>query len=380
MKKLSYDPSLDLLIHVGDIIAKGPDSVRVVEYLRTNKAKGVRGNHDEKVIEWRSWMRWAGKGYQSTSSSRRDSAERKGWRAFIDDLDAQFPSNSQEEELSQEQQEQLEASLAAKAKSFPKGWTWRSEHWRIARSLAKEDYQYLVDLPLTLHLPSIHSIVVHAGLLARDPTKKASAEDQPYASVIAATSVSSPTDSELTRTQSEVALLQTIPQNRDPYTLLNIRSVLKDGEVTKKANKGTPWSDIWHEEMSRCTGIGSDLVEDEEEDEQGSTGLDEDIEHTEENEKRAVKRKKGSKTLPKMDCSPVTVIYGHAGKLDFLSLLSLSLIWIPHTAGRGLDIKKYSKGLDSGCVVSWVMMSLPVTLPTHVDSTASNSPLSCSGT
>lgn len=32
-------------------------------------------------------------------------------------------------------------------------------------------------------------------------------------------------------------------------------------------------------------------------------------------------------------CSPVTVIYGHA-------------------AGRGLDIKPFSKGIDTGCVVS----------------------------
>lgn len=320
MKKLSYDPSLDLLIHVGDITAKGPDSRGVVEYLRINKAKGVRGNHDEKVIEWRSWMRRAGKGYQSSKSSRRDSTDgHKGWRAFIDDLDAQFPSNAQDEELSNEQQEQLEASLAARAKSFPKGWTWRSEHWRIARGLAKEDYQYLVDLPLTLHLPSLHSIVVHAGLLARDPTKKATAEDQPYASAIAAGLSPETGDNALTRAQSEIALLQTIPQNRDPYTLLNIRSVLKDGEVTKKANKGTPWSEIWQEEMSRCTGAGSDLVEDEEE--EGSTNDDEGIERTEENEKRALKRKKGSKTLPKMDCSPVTVIYGHAGKLLPLRIL-----------------------------------------------------------
>lgn len=172
---------------------------------------------------------------------------------------------------------------------------------------------------MTLHLPSLHSIVVHAGLLARDPTKKATAEDQPYASAIAAGLSPETGDNALTRAQSEIALLQTIPQNRDPYTLLNIRSVLKDGEVTKKANKGTPWSEIWQEEMSRCTGAGSDLVEDEEE--EGSTNDDEGIERTEENEKRALKRKKGSKTLPKMDCSPVTVIYGHAGKLLPLRIL-----------------------------------------------------------
>jgi hypothetical protein len=128
----------------------------------------------------------------------------------------------------------------------------------------------------------------------------------------------------LTRSQSEVALLQTIPQNRDPYTLLNIRSVLKDGKVTKKANKGTPWSEIWHEEMSRCTGAGSDV-----EDEEGGSEDEEGIERAEENEKRALNRKKETKTLPKMDCSPVTVIYGHAGKL--LPPLCSSLVDQCHT-------------------------------------------------
>jgi hypothetical protein len=311
MKKLSFDPSHDKLIHVGDVIAKGPEPHAVLDYLRKNQAKGVRGNHDEKVIEWRTWMRWAGKGYQSSDAQRRGDGSKKhtGWRAFIDDLEAQFAPNAGDEELSESQQQKLQETLAAKSKSFPKHWSWRSEHWRIARDLSKENYQYLVDLPLTLHIPSIHSIVVHAGLLARDPTKKATAEDRPFD--ISAGSNTTDQDYSVARTHSEIALLQAIPQNRDPYTLLNIRSVLKDGEVTKKANKGTPWSDMWNEEMSRCTRSESTLEE--EGDEQGSTNDDEDIEAVEGNERRIVERKKGSKALPKMDCSPVTVIYGHAG-------------------------------------------------------------------
>jgi hypothetical protein len=63
--------------------------------------------------------------------------------------------------------------------------------------------------------------------------------------------------------------------------------------------------------MSRCTR--SELILEEEGEEQGSTNDDEGIEAVEGNERRLVERKKGSKTLPKMDCSPVTVIYGHAG-------------------------------------------------------------------
>lgn len=330
MKKLSFDPKHDKIIHVGDVIAKGPEPHSVLDYLRKNKVQGVRGNHDEKVIEWRSWMRWAGKGYQADSSTRSndDDDNEEGWRRFIDELDRQFPPNAENDELSDSQRKQLEEELASKSKSFPKDWSWRSEHWKIARALSRENYQYLVDLPLTLHLPSVHSLVVHAGLLARDPSKKATAKDRPYT----LTTTSGAADAEFsasTRTQDEVALLRTIPQNRDPYTLLNIRSVLKDGETTKKANKGTPWSDIWQEEMSRCTGPGSGLVDDS----QGSVMEDEEIDRVEDEERRrrGLKARKKDKKLPKMDCSPVTVIYGHA-------------------AGRGLDIKQYSKGVDSGCV------------------------------
>lgn len=349
MKKLSFDPSYDKLIHVGDVIAKGPEPHAVLDYLRTNRAKGVRGNHDEKVIEWRSWMRWAGKGYQSSDTpGRRDGSKKTGWKAFIDDLDVQFPPNVDNEELSESQQKKLEETLAARSKSFPKGWSWRSEHWRIARQLSKENYQYLLDLPLTLHIPSIHSIVVHAGLLARDPTKKASAQDRPLANITSSNTTDQ--DYEIARTQSEVALLQAIPQNRDPYTLLNIRSILKDGEITKKANKGTPWSDMWNDEMSRC--IGPDSLQEEEE-KQGSTSDDEEIEGVEENEKRLVGRKKGSKPLSKMDCSPVTVIYGHAGKHPGTAPRCCADQAFAPIAGRGLDIKPYSKGLDSGCVVSF---------------------------
>ena len=311
MKKLSFDPSHDKLIHVGDVIAKGPDPHAVLDYLRVNQAKGVRGNHDEKVIEWRSWMLWAGKGYQSADAQRRGDTSKKhtGWRAFLDDLDAQFPPNAEDEGLSDLQHEELEKNLAARSKSFPKDWSWRSEHWRIARDMSKENYQYLLDLPLTLHIPSIHSIVVHAGLLARDPTTKATTADRPL--VDTPSSDGTGEEYSTARTQAEIALLRSIPQNRDPYTLLNIRSILKNGEITKKANKGTPWSDMWNEEMSRCTGPDSKLQHDGEE--EGSTNDDEEIEELEENERRLVKRKKG-KHLPDMDCSPVTVIYGHAGK------------------------------------------------------------------
>jgi hypothetical protein len=64
--------------------------------------------------------------------------------------------------------------------------------------------------------------------------------------------------------------------------------------VMYRDKEGSPWSKLYKKDMSMCAGFESEL--------------------------------KG--TLP---CMPATVIYGHA-------------------ASRGLDIKRWSIGLDTGCV------------------------------
>ncbi|GAA5894734.1 hypothetical protein JCM8208_006055 [Rhodotorula glutinis] len=58
LKRLSFSPSSDTLLHVGDVVAKSAlnDSLTTVSLLRKLGAKGVRGNHDQRVIEWRKWM------------------------------------------------------------------------------------------------------------------------------------------------------------------------------------------------------------------------------------------------------------------------------------------------------------------------------------
>ncbi|GAA5839756.1 hypothetical protein JCM9279_005158 [Rhodotorula babjevae] len=58
LKRLSFSPSSDTLLHVGDIVGKSAlnDSLTTVSLLRKLGAKGVRGNHDQRVLEWRKWM------------------------------------------------------------------------------------------------------------------------------------------------------------------------------------------------------------------------------------------------------------------------------------------------------------------------------------
>jgi hypothetical protein len=50
LAKLSFDPSADVLISVGDAVNKGPDSLGVVRLLAASGAFLVRGNHDEAAL------------------------------------------------------------------------------------------------------------------------------------------------------------------------------------------------------------------------------------------------------------------------------------------------------------------------------------------
>jgi hypothetical protein len=45
--------------------------------------------------------------------------------------------------------------------------------------MSNEHYNYLLSLPLVLHLASLHTHVVHAGLLPLDPTRSAKSGKQP---------------------------------------------------------------------------------------------------------------------------------------------------------------------------------------------------------
>ena len=44
----------DRLVFVGDLVARGPDSLGVLDIVRRTGAIVVRGNHEQKLIEWRN--------------------------------------------------------------------------------------------------------------------------------------------------------------------------------------------------------------------------------------------------------------------------------------------------------------------------------------
>lgn len=100
----------DLLISVGDLVAKGPDSRGVIRLMRRIGARAVRGNHDEHCLRW--------------------------WNAKVT------------------------------GRELPR---LKPAHQQVVDTLDDEDWRWLAALPLWIELEGHEAVVVHAGLLPNVP-------------------------------------------------------------------------------------------------------------------------------------------------------------------------------------------------------------------
>lgn len=159
LSKLKYNTSTDHLIHVGDILAKGTlkGSLAVLDDFTRANVSGVRGNHDQKVIEWRAWFDWVKSSLNGVEwLTKVEKLSKKEWKS-AGRIKHEFP--------------------------VPDGWKWRSDHWEIARQMSYEHYQYLLRLPLVIHIPALHMHVVHAGLVPVDLKQSHDARHQPLSHI-----------------------------------------------------------------------------------------------------------------------------------------------------------------------------------------------------
>ncbi|KAF9435908.1 hypothetical protein BGZ76_005275 [Entomortierella beljakovae] len=222
LKQIKFNQDKDMIIFAGDIVAKGPQSLEVIDKARSINAKCVRGNHDDKVIRWKGYL-------DSLSPVQRDMLDVGNNNSIP--TDNSVPSDP---EL-----------------SVPSDLIRGSDHYHIARNLNNDQYQYLLSCPLILSLSvdlqnrNIPIRVVHAGI---DPTLNI--------------------------------------KSQKPWVLENVRNIRKDGVPSRKRGNGHGWANMFND-------IQSDLDDNEQ---------------------------------------PVyTLVYGH-------------------DAGRSLNVKPWSIGLDSGCV------------------------------
>ena len=215
-----------MLIHVGDIVAKGSHSgsMAVLDYMSTNNITGVRGNHDEMVIAWRGWIDRVLS--HPKGKTWREKLERKG--------------RKEAKKILKELNRAGGGLGTSDWRRVPDEWEFLGDHYKIARAMSEAEASYLRSLPLILHIPQLHAFVVHAGLLPLDPNRSATSLRQPLARV-PVVDVSPGNDGEEAekekigkmRKKQEGNVLVDIPQNVDPWVLLNMRSVLNDNSISR---------------------------------------------------------------------------------------------------------------------------------------------------
>lgn len=310
-----------------------------LDYMTTHNITGVRGNHDQQVIEWRGWINWIcssrdgcdwlkrtehrWKVKQRQNSSQFRSRSHKAIEADLDD-------DEELDEFLQEQKAKAPSRDRRWWKLIPADWKFLGGQYRIAREMSKEQYDYLLQLPVALYIPHAHTFVAHAGILPSDPRYPYyDAERQPLARIPDVFHMGEDCHDALRctmylRRAQEMSILTNVPQNTDPWTLLNVRGIkngkvyrsvtpcisrLAEAHINRRDYKGVYWAKLWNKQMERCIGFAEGLAH--------AFG-DEDAE----------KKKPKNVALP---CYPATVVYGHS-------------------ASRGLSPKRWSIGLDSGCV------------------------------
>lgn len=138
--QLDHRPD-DTWIFAGDLVAKGPHSKEAVAFARQHKMLGVLGNHDAR------WLKY--------------------WQT-------------------------LNPKVLA------------SHHRSHAHRLAPEDWDYIGTLPLSIRIPSLNLLIVHAGVVPQKSLLEQKRED-----------------------------------------ILNIRSVRADGSISFRAIDGEPWAAQW---------------------------------------------------------------------------------------------------------------------------------------
>lgn len=132
LDRLAYVRGSDTLVFVGDLVARGPDSLGVLDIARETGAIVVRGNHEDRLLLWR----------RSLTDAERSDAER----------------------TDTERTERRHGQLA--------GLELGRLHAEIAHALRPEDWALLEQTRVTHLLTSQKLLVVHAGLVPGLPLEQ----------------------------------------------------------------------------------------------------------------------------------------------------------------------------------------------------------------
>jgi DNA segregation ATPase FtsK/SpoIIIE-like protein len=116
LNKVHYDPEVDRLVVAGDLTTKGPldGSLAILADFARLNVTAVRGNHDQKVVQWRGWI-------ENVLSKKKGPA----W------LEKQERKEQEDED---DEDEDLQI-FKKKWKRIPEDWNFYDKHYKVARSV-----------------------------------------------------------------------------------------------------------------------------------------------------------------------------------------------------------------------------------------------------
>lgn len=132
LHKANYDPAGgDVLVHTGDIVTKSalPGSRKVLEWMAKHDVAGVRGNHDQAIIDWKGWRDWI----SSTSAG-------EAWLRSLDDDWQKDHRKTSSKALNpvdwvKERRKNSPRKFKTWWRRIPRGWKMFNEHYLIAASV-----------------------------------------------------------------------------------------------------------------------------------------------------------------------------------------------------------------------------------------------------
>lgn len=349
LDKVGFRKETDHLVCTGDVIAKGPDSLGVVDTLMELNASSVRGNHEDKVLLARD---------QTLRHPSLDKKARKEKAAGLkgEDLAPYF---------------------------FPEQRAW------------------LQSLPIILHVPALNIPAAQAPARQEAQMDDSEDEEDPEAETAeggvntdpsAFSKKSKKKDKKRKKKKSKKpphvpdittainivhgGLVPGLPLTRqDPYAVMNMRSMSPSSHVpSRERDKGVPWEHIWgwyndrldkHRNPKKFSWFAEDY-----EIEVGSESGAEDSADGgagEDSSTAAVTAAMAKAKVENMDAedemegwkSWFSDWFGHSAKMK-LKVQPPSVVVYGHDSPRGLNLHRWSKGLDSGCVRGGQLTALVV--------------------
>ncbi|KAI1307527.1 Metallo-dependent phosphatase [Xylaria venustula] len=345
----------DTVILAGDIVNKGPDSAGVVDLAMRIGAYGVRGNHDDRVL--RAWEYLEAKKSKKKQKKKKknnnnnnkhdrtkevESGSDTDDEEEVDDIINEYESetattqeekgedgqgiqeNSTEERSESDADSQSHKKQKKKGKGKKKGKKGKAKKpppgdLATAKSLKPEHRAWLAALPLILRVGDLGPrygdvIVVHAGLVPGIPLEDQDPEAVMNMRTLLAPSRTHTTDAEAVRTENEPQS-QLDPANQNTEQRENKHNNNNNNNnpmnmIPSPSRDGTPWAKIWTNYQT-------------------------------------------SSILSRPHTRPTTVVYGHDAK-------------------AGLQLRKYTFGLDSGCGSDNALTGMILEIPPAVGSDSDN--------